>query len=95
MAKRLPKSFWTQDKLKELALLVPNQTLRQLERKFGRRAEDITQAYEFWIQHKKLKRKTVKRKGYRITFYHHGYAEGAEQCSRFIPDNSVEILLEH
>ena len=88
------KSFWTQKRLKELATLIPNQTLRQLERKFGRRADDITQAYDFWIQHKKLKRKTVQRKHYKITFYHHGFAEGAEQCSRFIHEDSPEMLLD-
>ena len=88
------KHFWTEDRLKDLASLFPKQTLRQLERRFGRRAEDITQAYEFWIQHKKLKHRTIKRKGYKITQYHSGYAEGAESCSRFVSENSVEMLLD-
>ena len=88
------KHFWTHEKLKELGTLFHQMTLRQLERKFNRRADDITAAYEFWIQHKKLKRKTVKRKGYKLTLYRPGYAEGAEACSRYIHEDSPAVLLD-
>lgn len=73
-----------------LAALFATHTLRQLERKFSRKAEDITAAHDFYIQHKRLKIKTIKRS--KTTLYKPGYAEGAESVSRFVHEYSRECL---
>jgi len=65
----MPEPFWTEQKLKELAQLYPKTSLKILIRKFHRTIENIHEAYEFYIQHQKLKIKTELENGIKITYY--------------------------
>lgn len=70
-------SFWTQDNLKELHKIFHNHTLQQLEKRYGKKKEDIIQAYEFQCAHKRLLISQKRKKGVLITIYAPAFAEGS------------------
>lgn len=74
---RKHQTFWTTEKLKELAGLYQKLTLPQLEKHFGKRREEIIQAFEFQRMHKLLKISSTKRRNVRTTIYRPAYAEGS------------------
>lgn len=87
MAKR--ETFWTDDRLRELARLFKTHSVGQLERHFGKRREDITQAYEYYRMHKRLKISSRKNKKTRITIYKAAWAEGSREGSAYQFENLV------
>lgn len=91
MAKR--KRFWNEDRLKELARLAKTMAPYQLEKHFGKRREEITQALEFIHMHKRLKITTKKIRTKhlitRITFYRAAHAEGSHEGRHFRHDDYV------
>ena len=74
--KKQKPTFWTHERLKELAILFDTKSSRELERHFKKRYEDILQAYEYWQSHKRFKISSVKKRKVRVTKYRPGYAEG-------------------
>lgn len=70
-------TFWTPEKLKELNRLYKKLTLPQLEKHFGKRREEIIQAFEFQRMHKLLKISSTKRNHVKTTIYRAAYAEGS------------------
>jgi mRNA-degrading endonuclease RelE of RelBE toxin-antitoxin system len=73
VAKRKPKptkpTFWTHERLKELHRLFKSMSPRQLEKHFSKDYDNILQAHEFWLAHKRLKISSVQKRRTRITIY--------------------------
>lgn len=86
---RQHETFWTMKRLTELGKLFTKFDLDQLAKHFGKRREEITQAYEFWVQHKRLKISSKKIKRLRITHYLPGHAEGYNETRHFRSEDYV------
>ncbi len=90
MAKR--ETFWTDEKLKELARLYPKSTLRQLEKHFGKPPEKILEAYEYQRMRKLLKMPSYKEKGIRITCFKPATALLSTQYDDLLPHDTGERI---